>query len=87
MHDLQLLIFFKFSDIFLLKTCSFPSVELMHLLFNPLLVLVFYANFSFPFFGRLLHTELIPWQASDLQSHGEDLVGSRVRVWWPIDKA
>ncbi|CAF2031233.1 unnamed protein product [Brassica napus] len=26
-------------------------------------------------------------KASDLQSHGEDLVGSRVRVWWPIDKA
>ncbi|KAL0739306.1 hypothetical protein Bca4012_015516 [Brassica carinata] len=25
-------------------------------------------------------------RASDLQSHGEDLVGSRVRVWWPIDK-
>ncbi|XP_013598257.1 PREDICTED: treacle protein-like isoform X1 [Brassica oleracea var. oleracea] len=26
-------------------------------------------------------------KASDLQSHGEDLVGSRGRVWWPIDKA
>ncbi|CAH8360726.1 unnamed protein product [Eruca vesicaria subsp. sativa] len=25
-------------------------------------------------------------KASDLQSHGEELVGSRVRVWWPIDK-
>ncbi|KAJ0262912.1 Transcriptional regulator [Hirschfeldia incana] len=26
-------------------------------------------------------------KASDLQSHGKDLVGTRVRVWWPIDKA
>ncbi|XP_024004663.1 altered inheritance of mitochondria protein 21 isoform X2 [Eutrema salsugineum] len=26
-------------------------------------------------------------KASDLQNHDESLVGSRVRVWWPMDKA
>ncbi|CAH2077314.1 unnamed protein product [Thlaspi arvense] len=26
-------------------------------------------------------------KASDLQSHDENIVGSKVRVWWPMDKA
>ncbi|KAG5389848.1 hypothetical protein IGI04_031389 [Brassica rapa subsp. trilocularis] len=29
---------------------------------------------------------IFPWQASDIQSHTGNLVRSRVRGWWPIDK-
>lgn len=74
------------EDIFLLNICPWSSVDLRHLLLYPLSVL-YHVFCTSIFLCRLFHTESIAWQASDLQECDGNLVGSKVRVWWPMDRA
>lgn len=54
-------------------------------------IIICYSAFSLilgtsvlPFNVRCL---LVDHQASDAKEYGEDLVGSKIKVWWPQDRA
>lgn len=65
---------FPFCDAYVFSSSFFPSIRT-----------------TFTFSDRVLsilnpRSDLIHWQAFDDRKYDKTLVGSRIRVWWPLDK-